>query len=277
VNFLVRKIRRAARRRLVPPTVPLAGLEALDMPRVIENGRCVYDGYQRGAALKYGKLADAVWNDPVFRKARAAGLRAPVRTMLLEERMMNLFLIVKFFLRDLTSRNIVEFGTYRGGGAIFLAMLLREFYPEARVYALDTFEGMPPIEKGLDLPPPDDFAATNLAIIDRTVKELGLTNIEFIKGLIQDTAPDVYARAGSVGLAHIDVVLHSAVVYAQDSVWNVMTPGGYIVYDDAIEPTCPGATQAVEELVRGRNASAEQVWPHMIFRANLGAPSHQVH
>ena len=277
MNFLVRKIRRAARRRLVPPTVPLAGLEALDMPRVIENGRCVYDGYQRGAALKYGKLADAVWNDPVFRKARAAGLRAPVRTMLLEERMMNLFLIVKFFLRDLTSRNIVEFGTYRGGGAIFLAMLLREFYPEARVYALDTFEGMPPIEKGLDLPPPDDFAATNLAIIDRTVKELGLTNIEFIKGLIQDTAPDVYARAGSVGLAHIDVVLHSAVVYAQDSVWNVMTPGGYIVYDDAIEPTCPGATQAVEELVRGRNASAEQVWPHMIFRANLGAPSHQVH
>lgn len=277
MGFLIRKIRRAARRRLVPPTVPLAGLEALDMPRVIENGRCVYDGYQRGAALKYGKLADAVWNDPVFRKARAAGLRAPVRTMLLEERMMNLFLIVKFFLRDLASRNIVEFGTYRGGGAIFLAMLLREFYPEARVYALDTFEGMPPIEKGLDLPPPDDFAATNLAIIDRTVKELGLTNIEFIKGLIQDTAPDVYARAGSVGLAHIDVVLHSAVVYAQDSVWNVMTPGGYIVYDDAIEPTCPGATQAVEELVRGRNASAEQVWPHMIFRANLGALSHQVH
>jgi predicted O-methyltransferase YrrM len=247
------------------------------MPRVIENGRCVHDGYRRGAALKYGKLADAIWNDPVYRKARAAGLLAPVRTMLLEERMMNLFLIVKFFLRDLDSQNIVEFGTYRGGGAIFLAMLLREFYPKARVYALDTFEGMPPIEKGLDLPPPDDFAATNLAIIDRTVKSLGLTNIEYVKGLIQDTAPDVYARAGSLGLAYIDVVLHSAVRYAQESVWPVMTPGGYVIYDDAIEPTCPGATQAVEELVRETGASAEQVWPHMVFRANLGAASQRVH
>ncbi|HEY5346599.1 MAG TPA: TylF/MycF/NovP-related O-methyltransferase [Rhizomicrobium sp.] len=277
MNALVRKLTRAARRRLVPPTVPLAALDAVDMPRKIENGRCIYEGYQRGTPLKYGRLADAIWNDPVYRKARAAGLRAPVRTMITEERMMNLFLIVKFFLRGLASRNVIEFGTYRGGGAIFLAMLLREFYPEARVYALDTFEGMPAVEKGLDLPPPDDFAATNLAVIDRTVKALGLTNIEFVKGLIEDTASGVYARAGAIGLAHIDVVLHSAVVYVQNSVWDVMTPGGYVVYDDAIEPTCPGAMQAVEELVRSKHASAEQVWPQMVFRAHLGAASHQVH
>jgi hypothetical protein len=64
-------------------------------------------------------------------------------------------------------------------------------------------------------------------------------------------------------------VLHSAVVYAQDSVWNVMTPGGYIVYDDATEPTCPGATRAVEEMITKRNISLEQVYPHMVLRARM--------
>jgi hypothetical protein len=36
------------------------------MLRLIEYGRCVYDGYQRGTALKCGTLADEVWLDPVF-------------------------------------------------------------------------------------------------------------------------------------------------------------------------------------------------------------------
>jgi hypothetical protein len=48
-----------------------------------------------------------------------------------------------------------------------------------------------------------------------------------------------------------------------------MTPGGYVINDDATEPTCPGATQAVEEMIRERNVSIEQVWPHIVVRAHL--------
>ena len=100
-------------------------------------------------------------------------------------------------------------------------------------------------------------------------EQLGLDNVTFVKGLIQDTAQAVYAEAGSFGLAHIDVVLHSAVQYAQDSIWDVMARGGYLVYDDATEPTCPGATRAVEEMIEGRHLSIEQVWPQVIMRARL--------
>ena len=79
----------------------------------------------------------------------------------------------------------------------------------------------------------------------------------------------VYLKAGSFGLAHIDVVLYEAVAYAQNTVWDVLAPGGYLVYDDATEPTCPGATRAVEEMISKRNISLEQVYPHMVLRANL--------
>jgi predicted O-methyltransferase YrrM len=257
------------KRRFVPPTTPLLALPAYDMERVVDRGCCPYDGYQRGTGLAHGMLAEQIWNDPLFRKALAVARIHNVRTMCTEERLMNLFLLIKFFIRNLPSQNIVEYGTFRGGSALFMAVLLKELYPDAKVFALDTFEGMPEGHQGLDLPPPDDFADTNLNVIRFTAEQQGLDNVEFVKGLIQDTAPGVYEKAGAFALAHIDVVLYSAVAYAQDSAWETMTPGGYIVYDDATEPTCPGATRAVEEMISRHAISLEQVYPHMVLRARL--------
>jgi predicted O-methyltransferase YrrM len=266
---LAKRVVHHLKRNLIPPRAPVTGLPVLEMARVVERGRCAYDGYQRGSALAHGTLAAQVWNDPLFRKALAAARLPQVRTMCTEPRLMNLFLLAKFFLGDLASQNVIEFGTYRGGGALFMATLLKELHPHAKVWALDTFEGMPAVNANVDLPPPDDFADTDLDMIRFTAEQLGLDNVQFVKGLIQDTAPAVYALAGGFGLAHIDVVLHSAVKYAQDSIWEVMAPGGYLVYDDATEPTCPGATRAVEEMIEGRGLSMEQVWPHIIMRARL--------
>jgi hypothetical protein len=266
---LANRVAHHVKRRLIAPTQPITSLPVLDMARVVERGRCAYDGYQRGTGLAHGTLADQVWNDPLFRKALAVARTHEVRTMCTEARLMNLFLLIKFFLKDLSSQNIVEYGTFRGGSALFMAVLLKELYPAARVYALDTFEGMPEVNDHVDLPPPDDFADTNLNTIRFVAEQMGLDNVEFVKGLIQDTAPSVYARAGAIGLAHIDVVLHSAVEYAQDSVWSVMATGGYLVYDDATEPTCPGATRAVEQMIAGRDLSMEQIYPHIVLRAGL--------
>src|SRR5262249_51244723 len=131
------------KRRLIPPTQPLVGLPVIGMERTIERGRCAHDGYVRGTGLAHGNLADQVWNDPLFRKALTIARLPAVRTMCTEARLMNLFLLIKFFLKDLDSQNIVEFGTFKGGSALFMATLLKELYPQSRVFALDTFEGMP--------------------------------------------------------------------------------------------------------------------------------------
>jgi predicted O-methyltransferase YrrM len=259
------------KRRFIPPTQPLTTLPDYDMARVIDRGRCAYDGYVRGTSLAHGDLAEQVWNDPLFRKALEIARLPQVKTMCTEARLMNLYLLLKFYLPKLASQNIVEYGSFKGGSALFMAAILKEIAPEARVWGLDTFEGMPEGVEGLDLPPPDDFAETNIHVARFTADQYGLDNVTFVKGLIQDTCPAVYKEAGSFGLAHIDVVLHSAVVYAQDTAWETMCPGGYLVYDDATEPTCPGATRAVEEMIAGRDISMEQVWPQIIMRARLEA------
>ena len=49
---LARRVVHHLKRRL-PPTQELTGLPELDMARVIERGRCAYDGYQRGSALAH--------------------------------------------------------------------------------------------------------------------------------------------------------------------------------------------------------------------------------
>jgi hypothetical protein len=238
-----------------------------EMPRTIEDGRCAYDGYQRSALLKFGSLGDQVARDPIYRKARAASRMPGSRSMVDEDAFLSHFLLIKFFLRDLTSQNIIEFGSYKGGSALFLATLLAEFYPSARMVSLDTFVGIPKGTKGTDVPAPQSFASANYQTACKNARALGLKNLEFIPGKIQDTAPDACRSLGSLGLAHIDVVLYDPSAFAQDLSLKYLVPGGYLIQDDALEPTCIGATMAAEMLIRDRELSIEQVWPRLIFRA----------
>jgi hypothetical protein len=236
------------------------------MDRIFEQGRCLYDGYQRATSVKYGLLGEQVRRDPVYRKALAAARQPAVESMVDEARFINLFILIKFFLRNLDSQNIIEFGAFKGGSAIFMATLLEAYYPQARILSLDTFAGLPPLKHGVDQPP-EDFLAIDLEETRKTARLLGLNNLEYVQGLIEDTAAGACRRLGSVGLAHIDVVLYGPSVFAQNIAWDFMTPGGYLVQDDALEPTCPGATLAVEEMIRRRGLSMEQVWPQVVFRA----------
>lgn len=257
---------RSLRRRFSPPKTLESLPDVPDMERIFENGRCLYDGYQRATPVKYGSLGEQVRRDPIYRKALAAARLPDVESMVVEARFINLFILIKFFLRKLDSQNIIEFGAFKGGSAIFMATLLAEYYPGARMLSLDTFAGLPSLKTGIDIPP-EDFLDVNLERTRATARSLGLTNLEYVQGLVEDTAVKSCRRLGSIGLAHIDVVLYGPSVFAQNTAWEYMAPGGYIVQDDALEPTCPGATLAVEEMIRRRGLSMEQVWPQIVFRA----------
>ena len=262
----ISELTRAARRRLASPKVLESLPEVPDMQRVFEQGRCLYEGYQRSTPVKYGSLGEDVRRDPVYRKALEASRLPAVESMVVQARFINLFILIKFFLAKLPSQNIIEFGAFKGGSAVFMATLLKEYYPSARMFSLDTFAGLPALKTGVDKPP-EDFLDVNLERTRTAALSLGLTNLEFIPGLIEETAPDACRRLGSIGLAHIDVVLYGPSIFAQNIALENLTPGGYLVQDDALEPTCPGATLAVEEMIRRRGLSMEQVWPQIVFRA----------
>lgn len=246
----------------------------LPVLRKIENelrgGRSVYDGYRRSWGLEFGDLKARVSEDPDYRFAAEI---AKARSVLLLERMMNLFLLCKFFLPRLPLGHIVEYGSFRGGSAMFMAALAQRFLPGAQVYALDTFAGMPETDRTIDAHAAGDFANTNMEEIRQAADKLGLDNLHLVKGLFQDTAPTLLPKVGPIALAHIDCDIYSAVKYAYDVSKPHMVPMGYYVFDDATVSSCIGATEAVEAFVIQRDGLlSEQIYPHFVFRHPAALP-----
>jgi predicted O-methyltransferase YrrM len=233
----------------------------------VRSARVPRDGYARGWGLQFGDLAAKIEAEPLYKESLAA---MGLPTWIIPPKRMNLYLLMTRFLPKLKERNIVEFGAFKGGNAIFMALVMREIDATARIYALDTFTGMPETDKSIDARNAGDFSDTSLAKLQLRIAELGLTNLIPVKGLFQDTFPAM-APNSKFALAHIDADIYSSIRYAQDAVWHRMTPGGYVVYDDAEVSSCIGATQAVEELIMDRRIHSEQIWPHFVFRVGLSA------
>src|ERR1043166_5320186 len=138
-------------------------------------------------------------------------------------RLMNLFLLFKFFLPKIGLGHIVEFGSYKGGSAIFMAYLAQRFLGEVNVYGFDTFAGMPPTDHGIDLHRAGDFQDINLEELRQYVAQLGLTNLHFVQGRFEETVPATLETVGPLAVVHIDCDIYSAVdiaVYVHQRQWS---------------------------------------------------------
>lgn len=241
-------------------------LPTIGTPDTIIGGRSARDGYQRGWGLMHAGLAEKVAADPLYQAAVEA---SGGWSLMVEAKRMNLFLILTLFSDQLDGRDVIEFGSFRGGNALFMAHVMKALRPKAKVYACDTYAGMPVTDASRDLHGAGDFAEASYEALAKRRDKLKLKNLEIVKGLFQDTFPAIARKKPKFGLAHIDCDIYSGVKYAQDEVWPFMASGGYVVYDDADAPSCIGATEAVEQLVMERRLHSEQVWPHWVFRAGL--------
>lgn len=238
--------------------------ELKGMTKGIRQGRNVYEGYQRGWGLQFGGLREKVLSDPLYKEAFAV---ARDRTIMSEENRMNIFLLLRFYLDKIPFGHIVEYGSYRGGSAIFMAYVAQKLYPGMKVYALDSFEGMPPTDKNVDAHNAGDFSDTDVNKLQERIDELKLDNMVLVKGFFEDTNDGVMAQAGKISLAHIDCDIAPAVKYSYEGVRPFMVDGGYLVFDDATVSSCIGATEVVEDLlIRRDGLNSEQIWPHFVFR-----------
>jgi len=239
--------------------------ELKGMTKGIRRGRNVYEGYQRGWGLQFGGLRQKVLADPLYNEAFSI---ASDRTIMSEDNRMNIFLLLRFFIDKISFGHIVEYGSYRGGSAIFMAYVAQKLYPGMKVFALDSFEGMPQTDKNVDAHNAGDFANVNIDELRRRVTELRLENLVLVKGLFENTNDGVMAQAGKISLAHIDCDIAPAVKYSYEGVKRFMVDGGYLVFDDATISSCIGATEVVEDLlIRRDGLNSEQIWPHFVFRA----------
>jgi len=228
------------------------------------NGRNPFEGYVRGCGLQFGNVSQLCTEDPDFQTAMRL---AEGRTIVAPARLMNLFLVLKFFLPKIAPGHIVEFGSYKRGSALFMAYLAQQFLENVNVYSFDTFAGMPTTDRGIDLHKAGDFQDVDLHGLRQYALQLGLTNLHFIQGRFEETAPAALSAAGPLALVHIDCDIYSAVAYCYDVAKDMLVHGGYIVLDDPGTASCLGALEAMEEYIIQRDGlHAEQVYPHPVFR-----------
>lgn len=231
-------------------------------PEYLE-GRNVMAGYARITALQYDSATPFITKDPLYSSCKAL---IEGRQFISETRLMNLFLILKYGLKNLEG-DILEFGTYRGGTAFFLAAAARALGLKTTIYALDTFEGMPALGTKLDFHHEKNFYHVSLEELLEYQRQLDLTNLVFVKGCFEKTASHLLTKSQRIILAHIDCDLYQSTHEAITTTLPHLHPeGGYLVFDDALQGTCLGALQAVEEMIQQHHLRAEQSFPHLVYR-----------
>ena len=207
------------------------------MDKSPRKGRNPFEGYVRGCGLIDGNLGQLCAQDRDFQQALHLSRG---RSVVPDVKLMNIFVLFKLFLPKIARGHIAEFGSFKGGSALFMAFLAQRYLGNMRVYAFDTYEGMPPVDPHVDAHMTGDFAQTSAEEIRQVAATAGLHNLICVKGRFEDTALPTLREAGSLALVHIDCDIYSAVAYAYDAVKEFMVPGGYIVLDDPLESACLG-------------------------------------
>jgi hypothetical protein len=236
--------------------------------RVLEtrNGVSLRAGYARGCALEWNGYLRRLYEDqPDFRKARELVGQATITT---DPKIANLWTIIAIFLEKIPHGHICEFGSYKGGLAVIMALAAKRYRPGVKVYSFDTFKGMPPTDD-VDHHVEGDFSDNSVEAVQALADRCGADNLVLVPGLFADTAARTLAEIdGPIALAHLDSDIYSALSDSYEAVKPHMTPGGYYVFDDPTFSSCVSAFNFVEDvLVRRDGLSAEQAYPHLVYRA----------
>ena len=164
-------------------------------------------------------------------------------TLLSTERLFSLYLRAKDVCQRDVPGNFVECGSYKGGAAALLASVVKRHSQRPRkVYAFDTFQGMPePAEVDRHNGTPANETAFGAGTLRAPVDEylavicdrLEVTGIvEPVPGLFSHTLPAHQAAVGTIALLHADADWYASTMEIFSNLYDLVVPGGVVQIDD---------------------------------------------
>lgn len=146
----------------------------------------------------------------------------------------------------LVNGNAAEIGVYKGGTAKLIAKSL----PDRHLYLFDTFAGMPETDKTKDIHKRGDFANTSASAVTMFLNDCG--NVSIHPGTFPETAKAIPDNE-QFCFVHIDVDIYQSTLSCMQFFFPRVPRGGILICDDYGHPSCPGATQAVDDFLRDKN------------------------
>lgn len=164
-------------------------------------------------------------------------------SLLSEARLHNLYTKAKEICINDLPGHFVECGTYRGGAAAMLGTVIQRYSSQPRkVYAFDTFEGMPEpaeIDKHQNIPANQTgFGVGTLKapIAENIGKICQLLNVQGIvipvQGLFAQTLPIYKAMIGNIALLHADGDWYESTMDIFNHLYASVVANGIIQVDD---------------------------------------------
>ena len=185
-------------------------------------------------------------------QARHGGIDWPSRahTMVGLARLRNLRTLVTRVLGEGIPGDLIETGVWRGGACIYMRALLAAYgVTDRRVWVADSFAGLPP-------PNPKEFPADEgdqlykipvLAVsLDEVRKNFAKyrmldAQVEFLVGWFKDTLP--HAPVETLAILRLDGDMYESTIQALASLYDKVSPGGFVIIDDYMIPSCRGAVE----------------------------------
>lgn len=174
--------------------------------------------------------------------------------------------------------SIVELGVSRGTSFFTWHKLLELFAPmdtTKRVFGFDSFEGLTDFAVQDGAPKEDDIQSDkqvggwsagsvegemlNLAALTNADNVLARERSRLVKGRVQDTLEPFLAETPGlrINLLHFDLDLYEPTLFALERLWDLVVPGGVVVFDEYAYPPWGGEATAWEEFARARSIGVQ--------------------
>jgi O-methyltransferase len=158
--------------------------------------------------------------------------------MIGEKRLQNLRELVESIIKNGIPGDFIETGVWQGGACIWIRAILATYGITDRfVYVADSFQGVPEPNVAEF---PADASLTSLGKIFAAPIELVKANFEayglldaqvqFVEGWFKDTLPNLVDS--TFALIRLDGDLYESTIQALDSLYPLLSPGGYVIIDD---------------------------------------------
>lgn len=173
-------------------------------------------------------------------------------SMIGRKRMENLRQLAERVLFDGIPGDFIETGVWRGGACIYLRAILEAYGVRGRrVWAADSFEGLPPPNAAAyPADAGDTFhcyseLAVPLEKVRRNFERYGLLDdqVVFLKGWFRDTLPS--AQTGPLAVLRMDGDMYESTMDALTHLYGRVSAGGYVIVDDY--RVVDGCRQAVDD------------------------------
>lgn len=141
---------------------------------------------------------------------------------------------------------MAQIGVFRGGSARLIA-----YAKEGNInnfYLFDTFEGMPEVNKDIDLHKKGDFKNTSLESVKKIFEKV--PNIIFCPGFFPETVH--YVTDNVFSFVYIDVDIYQSVLDSLNFFYPKMIKGGFMVFDDYMGKHTPGVKKALDEFLKDK-------------------------